>query len=50
MVSPDTLSALTIANDTDTLLQVDVTEDHLTVNVIEQYGNVIDTLRIDPKK
>jgi predicted phosphodiesterase len=50
MVSPDTLNALTIANDIDTLLQVDVTEDHLMVNVIEQYGNVIDTLRIDPKK
>ena len=49
-VSPDKLSALTIANDTDTLLQVEVTEDYLEVKAIDQYGELVDTQRVTAKK
>ena len=41
-VSADKLPALTVANDTDTLLQVDVAEDQITVSAISIDGELID--------
>ena len=49
-ISEDKLPTLTIANDTDTLLQVDVTETHLTVRAIDTNGEVIDCRKVEAKK
>lgn len=49
-ISPDKLPALTIANDTTTLLQVDVSEEQITINAVDVSGNIIDTQTVKEKK
>lgn len=49
-ISPDKLPTLTIANDIDTFLEVNVTEKCLEVNIITHLGELIDTQRVMPKK